>query len=127
MTPADLQIPERESAPVEDPAVVAGKEAAEAKAAWAAMPHRTPEDEQTPEFEAAAERWHKADRDFADAPIASMAGVLVKLRALLKELVEEKMEAYMTGHVETVLAFLDGFAGVAQAEPLVDLWAERTR
>ncbi len=79
MTPADLQIPERGSAPVvEDPAVAAGKEAEAAHAAWLALPHSTVEDEATPEFEAAEKLRFKTEQDFADAPVASLAGALVK-------------------------------------------------
>ena len=128
MTPTKgLHVPERKGAPVDDPAVVAGKEAEAAHAAWLAMPHATPEDEQTPEFEAATERWHKADQDFADAPIASYAGMLVKLRALLKEVVDDDLASTVVGHVKTVTTFLEGFAGEAQTDPLIALWAERNR
>ncbi len=49
------------------------------------------------------------------------------MRALLKDLVEDDAAHYATAHVETVLAFLEGFAGEAQAEPLVELWTERSR
>ena len=69
MSPADLQIPERGSAPVEDPAILAAKEAEAAKAAWLALPDRTPEDEETPEYQAAEQRSTKADQDFAAAPV----------------------------------------------------------
>ncbi len=88
MTPADrgLQIPERGSAPVvEDPAVVAGKEAEAAHAAWLAVPHSTVDDEATQEFQDAEQAWLKAGRDFADAPITSTAGMFVKLRALVPQ------------------------------------------
>ncbi len=127
MTPADLQIPERGSAPVDDPAVVAGKEAEAAKAEWLALPADTPADEETPEYKAAVKLLTKAENAFADAPVTSMAGGLVKLRALLKDLVEDDAAHYATAHVETVLAFMEGFAGEAQAEPLIELWAERNR
>ena len=39
--------------PVEDPALVAAKEAAAAKVAWKVLPDRTPEDEESPEYQAA--------------------------------------------------------------------------
>ena len=110
--------------PVEDPALVAAKEAAAAKVAWKALPDRTPEDEETPEYQAAEKLWFKTEHAFADAPVASMAGALVKLRALRKELVEAEAAAYVKGHVETVLAFLEGFSGVAQADSVVTLFAE---
>ena len=41
MTPADLQIPERGSVPVDDPAITAAKEEEAAKAAWLALPADT--------------------------------------------------------------------------------------
>ncbi|MCH8238370.1 MAG: histone deacetylase family protein [Proteobacteria bacterium] len=64
MTPADLQLPERKDAPVEDPAVVAGKEAHEAEAAFNAVPGSTPADEETPLFKAAVKRMGEADNAF---------------------------------------------------------------
>ncbi len=87
MSPADrgLQIPERGSAPVEDPAIVADKKHAEAKAAFLALPHSTVEDEAKPEWQAAEQAWLKAGQDFADAPITSTAGMFVKLRALVPQ------------------------------------------
>ena len=130
MTPADrgLQIPERESAPVvDDPAVVAGKEAQEAAAAWNAYAkaHPTLAEEKNPEYAAIKERSEKADDAFADAPVTSAAGALVKMR--------EIAEMGMTGqyddeglegrHFKTVVAYLEELAdktGVA----LVDLDAE---
>ncbi len=133
MSPADrgLQIPERKDAPVvDDPAVVAGKEAKEAAAAWTtyAKAHPTLADEKTPEYEAIKERSEKADDAFSDAPVTSLAGALVKLRALGKDITEDSgSAAWQMGHVKTVAAFLEGFAGAAQAEPLVALWTERNR
>ncbi len=111
MTPADLQIPERGSAPETDPAVVAGKEAQEAAAAWSAYAkaHPTLADEQTPEYKAIKERSETADDAFADAPVTSVAGVLVKLRALGKDITEDHgPEGWQQGHIKTVLAYLDG-------------------
>ncbi len=107
MTPADLQIPERGSAPVEDPAIVAGKEAAEAAAAFNAVSESGAEP--GPEFDAAQTRTEKADGIFADAPVTSVAGALVKLRALEKDTVEDSgMASWELGHVKTVTAFLEG-------------------
>ena len=40
---------------------------------------------------------------------------------------EDDAAAYATGHVGTVLTFLEGPAGVEQAEPLLGLWAEQNR
>ena len=134
MSPADrgLQIPERESAPVvDDPAVAAGKEAAEAAAAWSvyAKAHPTFADEQTPEYKAIKERSETADDAFADAPVASVAGVLVKLRALGKDITEDHgPEGWQQGHVKTVIAFLEGFAELEAAsaalDPVVVLFAK---
>ncbi len=108
---------------VEDPAIVAGKEAEAAHAAWRAAPHDTREDEETPEFKAAETLLLKMEHDFADAPVASLAGARVKMRALLKDLVEDDAAHYATAHVETVLAFLEGFAAAAP-DPVVTLFAE---
>ncbi len=131
MTPADLQIPERESAPVEDPAVVTGKEAQEAAAAWTtyAKAHPTLADEKNPEYAAIKERSEKADDAFADAPVTTGAGALVKMR--------EIAEMGMTGqyddeglegrHFKTVVAFLEGFTGappVVADDPAVVAFAE---
>ncbi len=95
----------------EDLAVVAGKEAADAAAAWSAYAkaHPTLADEQTPEYKAVKERSEKADDAFADAPVTSVAGVLVKLRALGKDITEDHgPEGWQQGHVKTVTAFLEG-------------------
>ncbi len=79
MSPADrgLQIPERGSAPVEDPAIVAAKEAEAAKAAWFALPVSTVADEKTPKYKAAEKRADEADDAFSVAPVTSLAGALV--------------------------------------------------
>ena len=63
MSPAGrgLQIPERESAPVEDPAIVAAKKLQEAAAALSALPADTRADEETPEYKAAEKREKEAD------------------------------------------------------------------
>ncbi len=91
------------------------------------MPAETQADERKPEYKAAEKRSEEADDAFSLAPVASVAGALIKLRALLKDLVEDGAGDYATGHVETVLAFMEGFSGIAQAEPLVGLWAEQNR
>ena len=127
MTPADLQIPERGSAPVEDPAIAAAKKAEAAKAAWFAIPVSTVADEKTPKYKAAEKRSKEADDAFADAPVASMAGVLTKMRALEKDLIEDQGKSWAVQHVKTVAAFMEGFAGEAQTEPLIALWAEQNR
>ena len=130
MTPADrgLQIPERGSAPVEDPAIVAAKKLLEASAALAALPDDTRADEETPEYKAAEKREKEADDAFSAAPVTSLAGALTKLRALEKDIAEDTgSPSWQLGHVKTVAAFLEGFAGEAQAEPLVELWAEQNR
>ena len=133
MTPADkgLQIPERESAPVvEDPAIVAGKEAKEAAAAWAAYAkaHPTLADEQTPEYKAIKERSERADQDFSAAPVTSLAGALVKLRALGKDITEDSgPEGWQQGHVKTVAAYLEGvecMPSVVGDDPAVAAFAE---
>ena len=131
MSPADkgLQIPERKRPPVvEDPAVVAGKEAETAKAAWFAIPVSTAADEKTPEYKAAEKRSKKADGAFADAPVTSVAGVLVKLRALLKDIVEDQGVSWGAQHVKTVTAFLEGFVvhgdGDHPDAALLALWQE---
>ena len=129
MTPADLQNPERGSAPVEDPAVVAGKEAQEAAAAFNAIAAKG--DETSPEWVAAEKRTTEADAIFADAPVTSAAGALVKMR--------EIAEMGMTGqyddeglegrHFKTVVAFLEGFTGapfVVADDPAVVAFAELT-
>ena len=69
---------------LEDPAIVAGKKAEVAKAAWLALPDRTTADEETQEYEAAEKRSSKAYDDFAAAPVTSLAGALIKMRALLQ-------------------------------------------
>ncbi len=138
MTPADkgLQIPERESAPVEDPAIVAAKKLQEAAAAWSAYAkaHPTLADEQTPEYKAIKERSEKADDAFADAPVTSMAGVFTKMRALEKDLIEDQGESWAVQHVKTMTAFLEGLSGapsvVTDDHPdaaLVALWCRWRR
>lgn len=130
MTPADLQIPERESAPVvEDPAVAAGKEAAEAAAAFNAMTG----DETGPEYDAAQERTAKADDIFADAPVTSAAGALAKmeeLRATVMSPTIDPDETYLDArHFKTVVAFLEGRTGapaVIVDDPAVVALAEYT-
>ncbi len=98
---------------VDDPAILAGIAAEEALAAFSVIADavRTVEDEETPEWQAADNARATAEQDFADAPVASLAGALVKLRALFKDLVEDHAAPYTTGHVETVLAFLEAVAG----------------
>ncbi len=120
---------DRLTTPVDDPAVVAAKEAQEAAAAYSAYAkaHPTLADEQTPEYKAAEKRSKEADDAFSAAPVTSLAGALVKLRALQKDITEDEGESWGAQHVKTVAAFLEGLAGVAQAEPLVELWAEQNR
>ena len=102
---------------LEDPAIVAAKEAAETKAAWLALP-----EDDSPEYKAAKKRADEADDAFSTAPVTSLAGALTKLRALAKDITEDRgPEGWDLGHVKTVTAFLEGLAGVAQAEPLVEL------
>ena len=117
---------DRPTTPVDDPAVVAAKEAQEAAAAYSAYAkaHPTLADEQTPEYKAIKERSEKADDAFADAPVASVAGVLTKLRALEKDIVEDSgPSSWEVRHIKTVLTFLEGFAAV-EPDPLVTLFAE---
>ena len=114
MSPADrgLQIPERGSAPAEDPAIVAAKKLQEAAAALAALPADNYADEQKPEYKAAERREKEADDAFSAAPVTSLAGALVKLRALGKDITEDSgPDAWGLGHVKTVSAFLEGFTG----------------
>ncbi len=133
MSPADrgLHIPERESAPVEDPALVAGKEAQEAAAAWSASAkaHPTLADEKNPEYKAIKERSEKADDAFADAPVTTAAGALVKMREISEMMMTGQLED--TGldgrHFKTVVAFLEGFTGappVVADDPAVVALAE---
>jgi len=131
MTPADLQIPERGSAPVEDPAVVAAKEAEAAKAAWFAIPVNTPADEKAPEYKAAEKRSKEADEAFSAAPVTSLAGALVKLRALQKDITEDEGVSWGAQHVRTVTAFLEGLTGAPSVvddnhpdAALLALWEE---
>ena len=118
MTPADLQIPERESVPVvedhaEDPAIVAGKEAQEAAAAFNAIADT--EDEHGPKYDAAQERTSKADDIFADAPVTSAAGALAKLEELREQLFPARHDPNETSldtrHFKTVMAFLEAVVG----------------
>ena len=128
MTPADLQIPKRGSAPVDDPAVAAGKEAHEAGAAFDALPKDT--DEDTPLYKAAEKRMAAADEAFAAAPITSAAGALAKMRLIVDfdEAPDRSSPKYLTPrHFDTVVAFLEAVAGEAQTEPLIALSAEWNR
>ena len=121
----------------DDPAIVAAKEAQEAAAAWSvyAKAHPTLADEQTPEYKAIKEQSEKADQDFSDAPVTSLAGALTKLRALAKDITEDRgPEGWDLGHVKTVAAFLEGLTGapsvVADDHPdaaLLALWQEYVR
>ena len=131
MTPADkgLQIPGRGSAPVEDPAVVAAKEAQEAEAAFNAVPGSTPAEEDTPLFKAAEKRMHAADAAFADAPVTSAAGALAKMREIAEmSMTGQYDDASLDGrHFNTVVAFLEGLAGapsVVVDDPAVAALAE---
>ena len=136
MTPTKgLHPPERKGAPVvEDPALVAAKEAAEAKAAWFAIPVSTTADEKTPEYKAAEKRSKEADDAFSAAPVTSLAGALVKLRALQKDITEDEGVSWGAQHVRTVTAFLEGLTGapsvVDDGHPdagLLALWEEWVR
>ncbi len=137
MTPTKgPHVPEREGAPVvDDPALVAAKKAQEAAAAWSAISKtcRTPDDENTPEFKAAQERSEKADDAFADAPVISAAGALVKMREIAEmSMTGQYDDTSLDGrHFKTVVAFLEGLAGapsvVADDHPdaaLLALWQE---
>ncbi len=129
MTPADLQIPERGSAPVEDPAVVAGEKAREAAAAFSAIAKtcRTSDDENTPEFVAADKRTTEADAAFADAPVTSIAGALAKMREIVDLSSDDDSTSLDSRHIKTVAAFLEGFAGapsVSVDDPAVVALAE---
>ena len=139
MTPQKgLQTPERKGAPVDDPAIVAAKKAADALAAWHAVPHSTVEDEKKPEWEAALEAWQKADQDFADAPVTSIAGARVKMRALVEMMREDEPPGETPSdqkrHIETLFAFMEGFAGTPSVvdddhpdAELLALWQEWVR
>ena len=131
MTPADLQNPERGSAPVEDPAVVAGKEAQEAAATFSAIAKtcRTSDDETSPEFVAADKRTTEADAAFADALVTSAAGALAKMREIvaLDEDPDRRSPKYLgPRHFDTVLAFLERFTGAPSVvvDPAVAALAE---
>ncbi len=117
---------DRTTTPVEDPAVVAGKEAAEAAAAFNAVGHTV--DETSPEFVAANERTTEADDIFADAPVTSAAGALAKLeelRALLSPPEHDPDETSLDArHFKTVVAFLEGRAAAVEPDPVVTLFAE---
>ena len=124
-----LAVPPPTEPMVEDPAVVAGEEAAEAKEAWLALPHSTIEDEETPEHQAAETRWHKAEEDFAAAPVTSIPGVFIKLRAMLYLIREDTADGekptWTTGHVDTLSTFLEGAPVPAPVpDPAVVLFAE---
>ena len=122
---------------LDDPAVVAGKAATEAKAAWMALPHATSEDEDTPEFNAATTRWHAAEDHFAAVSPTSYAGLFVKLRWLVKMINEDKGLApdldWETKHVVAMGPFLEevtpGLAEIGWGEstvidPAVSAFAE---
>ena len=105
---------ERKGAPVDDPAVVAAKEAHEAEAAFNAVPGSTPADEETPLFKAAVKRMGEADNAFADAPITSAAGALAKMRQIVAlDAAPDRggPEVLAPRHFDTVLAFLGAVAG----------------
>lgn len=127
MTPADLQIPEREGAPVvDDPAVVAAKKAKEAAAAFSAIAKtcRTSDDENTPEFVVADKRTTEADAAFADAPVTSVAGALAKMRELVDLDADDNGTSLNTKHIRTVIAFLEGRMVAAEPDPVVTLFAK---
>ena len=106
---------------LDDPAIVAAKEAAETKAAWLALP-----EDDSPEYKAAKKRADEADDAFSTAPVTSLAGALTKLRALAKDITEDSgPSSWGLGHVKTVTAFLAMTAN--QTEPLIELWAEQNR
>ena len=105
MTPADLQIPERGSVPVDDPAITAAKEEEAAKAAWRDFPAHPLTDEKTPKYKAAEKRSKEADDAFSAAPVTSLAGALVKLRALQKDITEDEGVSWGAQHVKTVAAY----------------------
>jgi hypothetical protein len=104
--------------PVDDPAVVAAKEAAEAIAACCAT------DIDTPEFKAAQERAGKADAAFADAPVTSVAGALAKMRELVDLGSDDASTSLHSRHIKTVIAFLEGCTGAAEPDPVVALFAK---
>lgn len=108
----------------EDPALVAAKKLQQATAALRALPDRNYADEQKPEYKAALEREKEADFAFSTAPVTSLAGALVKLRALAKDIVEDGgSEDWCLGHVNTVAAFLEGAPAPApKPDPVVVLF-----
>ena len=124
---ARLYGPARESVPVvEDPAVVAGKEAAEATAAFNAIPGTV--DENSPEFKTTEEKMTEADAAFADAPVMSAAGALAKMQELKALVISPELDVDEKGldvrHLETVVTFLEGGPGGAAPDPAVASFAE---
>ncbi len=96
-----------------DPALVTGKKAAEAAAAFNAFAG----DETSPEWVAAERRTTEADAAFADAPVTSAAGALAKMEALRATVMSPSIdpdETYLVArHFNTVVAFLQDFTGAA--------------
>lgn len=119
--PAELKLVDRDSVPpvAGDPAVVAAEEAAEAAVVWDAYAkvHPTVDDERTPEFEAVKEQSLKADDAFADAPVTSAAGALLKMREIAEMTMMDHSDTGLEArHFKTVVAFLEG---IAAAPPVV--------
>ena len=103
-----------------DPAVVAGKEAAEAEAAFNAVPGSTPADEETREYRAAGERMNAADDAFADAPITSAVGALAKMREICGPHVETAVNALATAGPDLVRYLVEFPFGDIYTRPSLD-------
>ncbi len=120
-----LNVPERDGVPtlVDDPAVAAAKEAEEAAAAFNAI--GATGDETSTEFVAAEKRTTEADAAFADAPITSVAGALVKMKEIAEMTMMDHSDPGLEArHFKTVVMFLEGGLGGAEPDPAVVAFAE---
>ena len=98
-----------------DPALVTGKKAAEAAAAFNAFAG----DETSPEWVAVEKRTTEADAAFANALVTSAAGALAKMEALRATVMSPSIdpdETYLVArHFNTVVAFIQDFTGAPPA------------
>lgn len=108
-----------------DPAVEAAAERDAATAHFDGMGAETAEDEQRPEWKDALAKLRRAEDRFASAPVTSLAGAAVKIKALLQEARDPlgNLDGFHSTAIilETLSAFLDGEPGSEVPDPVAEL------